>query len=473
MINMEEKKGLSLGALTAAVVTSSIGSGVFTLTSSLASGAAPGPVLLAWIVVGFGIMMLAMSLNNLLLKQPESEGIQAYAQVGFGNFAGFVSGWGYWLSAWLGNVAFATVLMSSLGYFFPIFKGGQNIPSVIFASIVSWMLTFIVNRGVESAAAMNTIITICKLIPLFAFIIVGIFVFKGGIFTAHFWSNVASGVAGSSNLVEQFRSCLMIMMWVFVGVEGASMLSSRAKSKNDAGKATIIGIISLLVIYVLASVLPYGYLSQNELAKINQPAMLYIFQDMVGKWGGAFIGIGLIIAILGSWLSWTMLPADTTMLMAEEKMLPSSFGKKNKNGAPTFSLVLTAGLIQVFLIILLFSEEAYNFALSLCTAAIVVCYIFVGLYQIKFSLQNKDTKQLWIGIFAAAFQIIAIALAGLHYLMLVCIGYLPGIYFYYRAKKEYGLDGGKLTKSEIMWSIIIVMLAIISIVMTATGSIKI
>ncbi|MFH5810365.1 arginine-ornithine antiporter [Companilactobacillus sp. FL22-1] len=470
---MEEKKGLSLGALTAAVVTSSIGSGVFTLTSSLAGGAAPGPVLLAWIVVGFGIMMLAMSLNNLLLKKPESEGIQAYAQAGFGNFAGFVSGWGYWLSAWLGNVAFATVLMSSLGYFFPIFKGGQNIPSIIFASIVSWSLTFIVNRGVESAAAMNTIITICKLIPLFAFIVVAIFVFKGGIFTAHFWSNVASGVAGKADLTTQFRSCLMIMMWVFVGVEGASMLSSRARDKSEAGKATIIGIISLLVIYVLASVLPYGYMSQNELAKINQPAMLYIFQDMVGKWGGAFIGIGLIIAILGSWLSWTMLPADTTMLMAEEKMLPASFGRKNKNGAPTFSLILTASLIQVFLVILLFSSEAYNFALSLCTAAIVVCYIFVGLFQIKFSWERKETKQLWIGIFTAGFQIIAIILAGLHFLMLVCIGYLPGIYFYYRAKKDYNLDGGKLTTSEIIWSILIVAFAIISIVMVATGSIKI
>ncbi|MFC6177511.1 arginine-ornithine antiporter [Companilactobacillus huachuanensis] len=470
---MEEKKGLSLGALTATVVTSSIGSGVFTLTSSLAGGAAPGPVLLAWLVVGFGIMMLALSLNNLLLKQPESEGIQAYAQAGFGNFAGFVSGWGYWLSAWLGNVAFATVLMSSLGYFFPIFKGGQNIPSVIFASIVSWMLTFIVNRGVESAAAMNTVITICKLIPLFAFIIVGIFVFKGGIFTAHFWSNVASGVAGNTSVSGQFRSCLMIMMWVFVGVEGASMLSSRAQDKNDAGKATIIGIVSLLVIYVLASVLPYGYLSQSELARMDQPAMLYIFQEMVGKWGGVFIGVGLVVAIVGAWLSWTMLPADTTMLMAEDKLLPASFGKKNKNGAPTFSLVLTASLIQVFLVVLLFSKEAYNFALSLCTAAIVVCYIFVGLYQIKFSLQNKDMKQLWIGIFAAAFQVIAIVLAGLHFLMLVCIGYLPGIYFYYRAKKDYNLDGGKLTNSEIMWSIMIVIFAIISIFMVATGAIKI
>ncbi|WP_125581719.1 arginine-ornithine antiporter [Levilactobacillus cerevisiae] len=470
---MDEKKGLSLGALTAAVVTSSIGSGVFTLTSSLAGGAAPGPVLLAWLVVGFGILMLALSLNNLLLKNPEAEGIHAYAQAGFGNFAGFVSGWGYWLSAWLGNVAFATVLMSSLGYFFPLFEGGQNVPSVILASVVSWTLTFIVNRGVESAAAMNTIITICKLIPLFAFIIVAIFVFKGGMFTAHFWTNVASGVAGGTGLGTQFKSCLMIMMWVFVGVEGASMLSSRAKSKNDAGRATIIGIVSLLVIYVLASVLPYGYLTQNELAKINQPAMLYIFQDMVGTWGGAFISVGLIIAILGSWLSWTMLPADTTMLMAEEKLLPAYFGKKNKNGAPTFSLILTASLIQVFLLVLLFSQEAYNFALSLCTAAIVVCYIFVGMYQVKFSAKNKDTKQLWIGIFALAFQVIAITLAGLHYLLLCCIGYLPGIYFYYRAKKDYGIDDGRLTKSEIIYSTLIVILAIAGIVLVGMGLITI
>ncbi|WP_099975051.1 arginine-ornithine antiporter [Lactobacillus terrae] len=470
---MEEKKGLSLGALTAAVVTSSIGSGVFTLTSSLATGSAPGPTLIAWLVVGFGILMLALSLNNLLLKNPDAEGIHAYAKEGYGNFAGFVSGWGYWLSAWLGNVAFATVLMSSVGYFFPVFKSGQNIASVLVASAVSWILTIIVNRGVESAAAVNTIITVCKLIPLFTFIVVGIFVFKGGIFTAHFWTNAAGNIAGGDSIWIQFRSCLMIMMWVFVGVEGASMLSSRAKDKKDAGKATIIGIICLLVIYILASILPYGYMSQSALAKINQPAMLYIFQDMVGTWGGAFISIGLIIAILGAWLSWTMLPADTTMLMAEEKLLPKKFGEKNKNGSPTYSLFLTAGLIQIFLLILLFSEQAYEFALSLCTAAIVVCYIFVALYQIKFSYKNTDMGQLWIGIFALVFQVGAISLAGLHYLLLCCIGYLPGIYFYYKAKKENNIDGGKLTNNEIIFSIIIVVLAIASIVMVATGMIKI
>jgi len=135
--------------------------------------------------------------------------------------------------------------------------------------------------------------------------------------------------------------------------------------------------------------------------------------------------------------------------------------------------VLTAALIQIFLLVLLFSEEAYNFALSLCTAAIVVCYIFVGMYQVKFSAQNKDTKQMWIGIFALAFQVIAITLAGLHFLLLCCIGYIPGLYFYYRAKKEFDIDDGKLTKAEIIYSTLIVIGAVAGVVLVAMGLITI
>lgn len=329
-----EKKGIGLPALVALVVSSSIGAGIFALTSNLSSGAAAGPALIAWVIVGFGILMLALSLSNLGNKRPDLEGIFTYAEDGFGHFAGFVSGWGYWLSAWLGNVAFATVLMSSLGYFFPAFKGGQNVPSIIVASIVSWILTWVVNRGVESAAAINAIVTICKIIPLFAFIVVGIVLFKGHIFTTDFWTNVASHAGRTDSIWTQVKSTILVLMWVFVGVEGATMMSSRARKKSDASKATIIGLISLLIIYVLGSMLPYGYMSQEKLATIQQPAMVYIFKDMLGTWGGAFISVGLIISILGSWLSWTMLPAETMLLMKKSKLLPPIFGRENKHNAP-------------------------------------------------------------------------------------------------------------------------------------------
>lgn len=162
---MEKKStGISKWGLVALVVSSSIGSGVFGITSDLASSAAPGPAILSWIIVGIGILALVLSLNHLGEKRPDLDGgIFGYAEASFGKLGGFISGWGYWLSAWLGNVAFATMLMSAMGEFFPIFKGGQNVPSILFASIFIWGLTLLVNNGVEGASVINTIVTICKL----------------------------------------------------------------------------------------------------------------------------------------------------------------------------------------------------------------------------------------------------------------------------------------------------------------------
>ncbi len=142
-------------------------------------------------------------------------------------------------------------------------------------------------------------------------------------------------------------------------------------------------------------------MSRTELMNLDQPAMVYIFKDMVGTWGGgAFISIGLIISLFGSWISWTMLPAETMRLMADEGLLPKFFAKENKHKAPIVALVVTAGLVQIFLISLLFMESAYNFAYSLCTAAIVISYIFVGAYQMKFAWRKRQNGQVLIGFLA-------------------------------------------------------------------------
>lgn len=473
---MEEKrKGISKMGLVALVVSSSIGSGVFGITSDLAGSAAPGPAIVAWVIVGIGILALVLSLNNLGTKRPDLDGgIFGYAEAGFGKLGGFISGWGYWLSAWLGNVAFATMLMSALGEFLPVFKGGQNIPSIMLASVFIWVLTLLVNNGIESASFINTVVTICKLVPLFLFLIITIVAFNAGIFTADFWGNVAENLGttagNTSGLWDQIKGCLMVMMWVFVGIEGASVLANRAEKRSDAQQASIMGLLVLLFIYILASLLPYGVMSQTELAEISQPAMANILRYIVGGWGAAVINIGLIVSIIGCWLSWTMLPAETTMLMARDGMLPKKWGDVNKKEAPSYSLFLTAGLTNLFLLTFLVTDYAYQFAYSLCTAAILICYLLVGLYQIIYSHQQKDTKQLIIGVLATAFQIIGITLAGFSYILLCSIAYIPGFYFYLKAcqEKSYAV-GGK----EKMVMGCIAAAAIVSIVMLATGMISI
>ena len=127
----ENAKGIGLFGLIGMVVSSCIGSGVFAITGQLAGVASPGAVLIAWLVVGIGFAALALSLNNLGAKKPELKGIFQYAEEGFGPLAGFISGWGYWLSAWLGNIAFATMMMSTLGYFFPTFLPGNTCPALL------------------------------------------------------------------------------------------------------------------------------------------------------------------------------------------------------------------------------------------------------------------------------------------------------------------------------------------------------
>lgn len=476
----EKKKGIGLIGLIGMVISSCIGSGVFAITGQLAGVASPGAVLIAWLIVGVGFLALAFSLNNLTEKRSDLHGIFSYADAGWGPLAGFISGWGYWLSAWLGNVAFATMMMSTIGYFYPAFLPGNTIPCIIIAFIVMWALTYLVIRGVESAAFLNAIVMVCKVAAIAVTLIFGIFLFNAGIFTADFWGNVydnavAAGQYGPDaaplgGVGTQIFNCMIIMMWCFVGIEGASVVSSRAARKTDVGKATLIGFICLMLIYVGASVLPYGYMSSAEVAALDYPALVYVFSSMAPGWGGPFISIAIIISILGSWLSFTILPAETTSEMADYKLLPASWGKLNSHNAPSMSLLIVGACTQAFLIILLFSADAYDFAFSMCTVAIVITWAFAAAYQAKWGVQNKNGVQAAIGFVAVAFQVIGVLFNGWSFLLLTCVGYIPGFFIYVKARKDYG---NAITMGEKVCMGVISALGVLSLVLLAMGVISI
>lgn len=476
----EKKKGIGLIGLIGMVISSCIGSGVFAITGQLAGVASPGAVLIAWLIVGVGFLALAFSLNNLTEKRSDLHGIFSYADAGWGPLAGFISGWGYWLSAWLGNVAFATMMMSTIGYFYPAFLPGNTIPCIIIASIVMWALTYLVIRGVESAAFLNAIVMVCKVAAIAVTLIFGIFLFNAGIFTADFWGNVydnavAAGQYGPDaaplgGVGTQIFNCMIIMMWCFVGIEGASVVSSRAARKTDVGKATLIGFICLMLIYVGASVLPYGYMSSTEVAALDYPALVYVFSSMAPGWGGPFISIAIIISILGSWLSFTILPAETTSEMADYKLLPASWGKLNSHNAPSMSLLIVGACTQAFLIILLFSADAYDFAFSMCTVAIVITWAFAAAYQAKWGVQNKNGVQAAIGFVAVVFQVIGVLFNGWSFLLLTCVGYIPGFFIYVKARKDYG---NATTTGEKVCMGVISALGVLSLVLLAMGVISI
>lgn len=469
---MENKNGIGRLGLTALIVSSCIGTGIFGITNTVAAAAAPGPALLSWVFVGIGFLLLVLSLNNLSEKRPDLEaGIFSYAGAGFGPLGEFISGWAYWLSAWLGNVAFATMLMSAIGTFIPTFKGGQNMPSIILAIIFCWALTLLVNRGVESASFVNTIGTFFKVIPLFLFIIITIIFFKGHMFTTDFWGNVANNFSKGTvtgSVFDQLKGTLSTLIWVFIGVEGASVMGHRAKTRSQAQQATIIGFIMLLAIYVMISIIPYGTLTRAQLASASQPALGNDLELIVGHWGAMIINVGLIISTVISWLSWTMLPAETTMLIAKDKVIPSLWGRLNEKNAPTASLYITAILQTIFLFSLLFTSEAYNFAYSLASAAILFSYLFVGLYQMKYSHKHQEWGQFTIGLLSALFMLACMFLSGWQQMLLVSISFIPGFIIYYQAVRE---DHRELGGQEKAVMGLILLLSVVAIYLVANGTI--
>ncbi|QHZ45093.1 arginine-ornithine antiporter [Bacillus sp. NSP9.1] len=468
---MAEEKKLGLFALIALVIGSMIGGGAFNLASDMASGAGAGAILIGWVITGVGMIALAFSFQNLTTKRPDLDGgIFTYAREGFGHFMGFNSGWGYWFAALLGNVAYGTLLFSAVGYFIPVFGDGQNIASVIGASVILWSVHFLILRGVQSAAMINLITTISKLVPIFAFIIAVIFVFHLDLFTQDFWGQGLSlGSIGS-----QVKSTMLVTVWVFTGIEGAVLFSSRAKKSSDVGKATVIGLISVLAIYIMITMLSFGVMNQENLAGLPNPSMAAIMEHIVGKWGAVLINFGLIISVLGAWLAWTLFAGELPLIAAREGVFPKWFGKENKNGAPTNALTLTNAIIQLFLLTFIISDTAYQFAFSLASSAILIPYLFSGFYQLKYSWLHKEPdriKNIAIGLIASIYGIWLIYAAGLDYLLLTMILYAPGILVFRAVRKS--KKEPVFNKAELVVAVIILILAIVAIAELMSGSISI
>lgn len=475
-------KGVGLFGLVGLVVGACLGTGVFAMTGQIAGVAAPGAAIIAFVVTGIGFTCLALSLANLGSKRKDLSGVYSYATEGFGTLAGFISGWGYWLSAWLGNIAYATMLCQTIGYFYEpwSFSGAIPIPCLLFASVVMWGITCLVIRGVESASFINACVMIAKLAGILVFVVFVIGSFNAGVLTEDFWGNfynnmVEAGQAGEDAkalgaIPEQVVNCMIIIMWAFIGIEGATVLSSRAKDKKLVPSATVLGLVILLVIYFCMAILPYGVMPYTEIATLSYPAATYVFESLMPGFGGGFLSVAIIFSIFGAWLSFTILPVETAQEMAKDKLLPSYWGKLNKFNSPYLGLIIVGICTQVIMTTLIVSEDAYNFAFSMCTVAIVFTWVLAAAYNLKYSSQKSDILQAIIGFIAVAFLVVATILNGWQLLMLTCVGYLPGFIFYCVARKQ---QNKAITTGEIATIVVFAIIAIIALVLVAMGVITI
>ncbi|QJC35030.1 basic amino acid/polyamine antiporter [Enterobacteriaceae endosymbiont of Donacia piscatrix] len=424
-------KKLNLIALTSLVLSSILGAGVFSLPQNMAIIASPLALIIGWSITGIGIFFLALSLLLLNKLEPNLQGgIFSYAKNGFGNLIGFYATWGYWLCAVIANISYLVVVFSAIGILIDtpnriIFGCGNTWISILGASILLWIIHFLLLKGTQTASNINIITTLCKLIPLSIFIILACIFFNFKLFSIDLL-----GLQTKISIFKQVKDTMLITLWVFIGLEGAVILSNKAKNSKDVGKATLLAVFIALFIYLLVSLLPFGIMSRSNLAIIKNPSMASIMTILIGKWGYIFISLGLIISVCGSYLSWTIMAAEVPWIAAKNKIFPKILSKQNSYQAPLYALWLTNISMQICLILIWITKINYNKLLTIASEMILVPYFLVGAYLIKITCKKKINKfNLFIGIGSCIYSIWLLYAAGFINLLLSLILYTPGLIF--------------------------------------------
>ena len=437
-----DNQKLSRSALVALVVGSMIGSGIFALPSAFGRATGALGALIAWGIAGVGMLMLAFVFQTLSRRKPDLDsGIYAYAKAGFGEYPGFVSAVGYWIGCCLADVACLVLIKATLGQFFAVFGDGTTPIAIAAASVLLWSVHFLILRGIREAAALNTIATFAKIIPISLFIVIVIFAFKADLFALNFWGGEAPTFA---NVSSQVRNTMLVTVFVFVGIEGASVYSRYAKDRNDVGIATVLGFLGVLCLLVLVTMLSYGILLRPELAALATPSMAGVLEAIVGPWGKIFISVGLIISVLGNYLSWSLLAAEVLHSAAVNRTMPSFLARENAKAVPVAALWLTNIVIQVFLLVTYFAEYAFTLALKMTSSMTLVPYLLVAAYGLKlawtgetYAADPRSRAVDWIrGAIATVYAAGMIYAGGAKFLLLSALLYVPGTALFVIARRE-------------------------------------
>jgi arginine:ornithine antiporter/lysine permease len=402
-----EMKKWGLWVLTAFVVGNMVGGGIFMLPANLAQVSSPAGATLAWGATGLGVFMIALVFGNLAMRKPDlKSGPQSYAQAMFaspkaGKVAGYSMAWGYWAANW---AATASVIISFAGYlstFFPVMQSKKIVFTLgsfqlelgkfvtfLICTIMLWGIQTILAKSFSSAGSMNLMATVAKVIGFGLFIVVTLFIFNT--------ANLGDGTAFTNKdgsavpLSGQMNAAAISALWAFIGIESAVMLSNRAKSQRDVKKATMLGLLISMLIYIGITLLTMGALSPEEL-KVSQKPLVDALAIAIGNKGASVMALLALISLFGSTVGWIVVSSEVPYQAAKSGLFPVFFAKTNKKGSPINSLTLTNILTQVFLFSTISGtiSQAYNFAIVVATLAYLIPYLVSSAYQLKLIITGE------------------------------------------------------------------------------------
>lgn len=434
---------VGLFGLTALIVGSAIGSGIFALPATLTGGAGTLGILCGWSIVVFGMLSLVSVYRNLTLRQPEiDDGIYGWSKAGFGHIGGFIAAYGHGAGDAIGNASYLVVIFSALGAFgvFSFFGEGTTWPAIGAASALLWGVNLLVLRGVKTSTTLNNIATVAKVVPIVLFIGFALYHFDSRVFMQDF-----RGSRHATSIFDQSKTVLLAAMWTLIGLESGTIYATRARKLSDVAKASTLGAIIVSLLLVGTSVLALGIMPAVQITSLHQPSMAGLMASMVGPWGGLLINLCLIVSVVGALIAWVALSAEEVMLAGRGKSASQWLGRLNKNGAPRNAMWMTTGIAQTMILVAGFSNAGYLALLAFSTSLALFPYLLSSMYSFKCGCSGrgygpgKAPGRYWemtLAGFAVCFVLFMLYGAGMKYVLLAAVVWMVGLPLFILGKRE-------------------------------------
>jgi APA family basic amino acid/polyamine antiporter len=403
--------GMSVGVM--------IGSGIFLLPTVLAPYGWIS--LLGWLLTCSGTIVLSLVLARLAGTTDHAGGPYAYVKESFGDLAGFLIGWGYWVGVVFGVTAIAVGFAGYMGSVFPIFAANSLTQALVAAAGIG-VLTWVNVKGVSEAATVQLVMTILKIIPLI--VIIGLGIIYGDI------DNFPAFNPQGLPVTEALASTALLTMWAFIGIEAAVIATDDVESpKKTIPIAVVSAAVTVSCLYVGASIAIMFLVPSDVLALSESP-----FVDAashMGTGGALLIGIGALISTAGALNGNIFVMGQMAMAVAADGLAPAVIAKKNRGGAPAGVLIVSS-VFSTALLVLNFTEGlvgAFSFLISMSTLSILAPYGLSAVAEFKRSWRSAKG---WAGValLSVIYTLIAAAGSGWHVFFLGLGLFLLGIPLY-------------------------------------------
>ena len=366
------RPSLGLAACTAIVVGNMVGSGFYLSPAAVAPYGLLGIVF--WIVMGVGAMCLGLTFARLARRMPATGGPYAYTRAAYGDFAGFIIAWGYWISIWASLPLIAAAFTGSLLKLVPALQGSRPVAVGITLGAI-WFVTLMNLRGVKAAGQFAELTTYAKLIPFAGIALIGLP-----------WVHVSQlsdfNPSGHS-LLHASAALAPLTMFAYLGLESATVPAGDVRDpERTIPHATVLGILIAALLYVLGTVVVLGVVPRDQLVTSIAP-----FSDaarmMWGEWAAAIIAVAVIVSSIGALNGWTLLMGQVPMAAAQDQLFPEVFGRLSSHHVPAMGIVLSAMLATGLVLIQTSGSPGfaavYTMLVSLATMTGVIAYVFCAL----------------------------------------------------------------------------------------------